>query len=173
MRLGEWRFVAFGLLGYFVYWLGVSQSYRAYDGVAEPTVLNYTFPVFTVLFTELLFRRRGRRSFVAYAVEGVGVALAFLSMVLMVTGGNPAQLGVANPTGLLWGLLGGASYGLFSAYSSTVPRDRQLVSLVYASGTSVLAMGVLAVRFLPNLADLTLRDWLIVLGLGLGVDGIG
>lgn len=167
------RFLIFGPLGYLVYWIGVTESFRAYDTVSEPTVLNYTFPVFTVLFTELLFRRGRRKAPAVYAVEGAGVALGVLATVVMVSGGKVGALSVLNVPGLLWGLLGGASYGLFSAFSGTLPERKSLAFLASASGLSAIGMLLLSIPHLSEFARLTWQDLLLVAAMGGVLESVG
>lgn len=51
-------FIIWGPLGYFLYTVPQIQSFRAFGSASEATILNYTWPFFTVIFTSLLFLLR-------------------------------------------------------------------------------------------------------------------
>ena len=168
------KFILFGLLGYFFYWLGVSECYRSYATVSEPGVLNYTWPLFTALFTELFFRTHKHvKSKAVYLVEGTGILLGFLSTLLMVTEGHILSFNITNGRGLAWGLFAGASYGLYSAFSSTVEKDKQLTFLITSAGLGVIGLGLLSVFQASSLSGLTIPRLLAVVALGCVVDGFG
>jgi drug/metabolite transporter (DMT)-like permease len=133
-------YLLLGPLGYFVYAVALFRSYRAFNSASETTVLNYTWPLFTVLFTEVLFRHvfRRRQPAIQGGVEALGIALGFLSVLALATEGRLTVLDFSNLPGLGWGLLAGASYGLFSAYSSTVSGKEQGTFLLVAVFTSIV-----------------------------------
>jgi len=170
VRLGH---IIFGPCGYFIYSIGLVQSYRHFDSASETTVLNYTWPVFTIVFTELLFGRRRKRTASGRLVEGVGVGLGFLSVLVLATRGNPAAFETTNVGGVLWGLLAGVSYGLFSAYSSTVSADEQSVFLLAAITTSLLLMAGCSVAEIHLLHTFTVQDMLVAVVLGCLLHGVG
>jgi drug/metabolite transporter (DMT)-like permease len=173
MRRLPLRYLAAAPLGYLVYWFALVQCNRAYDTAAEPNALNYTFPVFTVIFTELLFRRhrgagghRGR--------EALGVALAFSSVVVLAARGDLLSLEFTNIAGLSWGLAVGAVYGLYSAISSTLDRRAHLPFLLASSLFGAVGMAALAVAF-PSGGTLRWRpiDVVLVIIMGAVVEGFG
>ena len=73
LRPRDWFF---GLFGYFFYWYGLIQCFREFSSASGSTVLNYTWPVFTVFFTELVFRRTSK-SGLHRLVEWTGIFLGF------------------------------------------------------------------------------------------------
>jgi len=160
-----------GLTGYFIYWIGINQSYRAFDAASETIVLNYTWPVFTVVFTDLVFRR-GPRSRAFRLVEALGIAGGFLSVVVLATKGRFTSFEL-NVAGIAWGLLGGVSYGFFSAYSSTVPREEHSTFLLCSILASLVLIAGLALREIPLFRTFTARDILTVALLGCALDGLG
>ena len=162
----------FGLLGYFLYMVGMNRCFRLFGSAAGSTMLNYTWPVFTVLFAELIFRR-SRKAWGVRLVEGAGLALGFLAVWLLATGGDPLSFRVSNVEGLFWGLLAGASYGLFSAYSGTVPAQDHGVFLVSAIGGSLLLMSPLGLAEWKLLPTLGWPDLLAAAGQGVLMNGLG
>jgi drug/metabolite transporter (DMT)-like permease len=167
-------YLLFGSLGYLLYWVGVTESYRAYGSVAEPIVLNYMWPIFTAVFTESFFRVRvAAKPRAVYAVEIAGLSLAFLSTLVMVTRGSLMSLQIPNASGLCWGLFGAACYGLFSAYSGTVPREQQLIFLMSSAAVGIAGMVLLSLWQLETVTRVSFTDLLVVVTLGAGIDGLG
>jgi drug/metabolite transporter (DMT)-like permease len=116
-----------GPFGYFVYSAALNLSYRNFDSASETTVLNYTWPVFTVIFTQLVFKGLTRKDRLVRMIEWLGIGLGFLSVIVLASRGEFNLLVEPNLPGIGWGLLAGASYGFFSAYSGTVSRERQSI----------------------------------------------
>jgi len=161
-----------GLFGYLIYWIGINQSYRAFDTASETAVLNYTWPIFTVVFTDLLFRRGEKRPLIFRLLEGLGIALGFLSVLVLATKGRFRSFEL-NAAGIGWGLLGGISYGYFSAYSSTVPQEEHSTFLLCSILASLVLMAFLAIREIPLLKTFSAWDVLTVALLGCALDGLG
>jgi drug/metabolite transporter (DMT)-like permease len=171
----SFKYLFFGLFGYFFYWFAFTQSFRAYNTGSEATVLNYTWPIFTIVFTELFFnnRNKGKKTKVIHVVESIGIFLGFLSILILATKGNVFSFNLANGIGLAWGLAAGASYGLFSAYSSTVSKEKQSIFLLYATFVSLAAMLTVSLSEAKIFATLTVNDIIIVALLGAVIDGLG
>jgi drug/metabolite transporter (DMT)-like permease len=161
-----------GLFGYFIYWICFTQSFREFTSASGTTVLNYTWPLFTVLFTELIFRR-SRKPTIYRSVEAAGIVLGFLAVVVLSSRGQIATLEFGRVRGLIWGICTGASYGLFSAYSSRVPREQQALFLFTSAGASLLAMIPFALSEIHMVHDIGLRELTIVFALGSIIDGAG
>ena len=168
-------YVVLGPLGYYVYAVALFQSYRAFNTASQTTVLNYTWPLFTVLFTEVLFRHADRRALLQGVLEAAGIAVGFLSVFVLATEGRLTEFDFANPAGIAWGLLAGASYGLFSAYSSTVASGEQgafLLTSVLASAALVFLTAVVTTE-ISLLTTLTLQDMIYPIVWGCVGNGVG
>lgn len=162
----------FGLFGFFFYWAALVQSFREFSSASGTTVLNYTWPVFTVVFTELFFRRTGK-SPLQRMVEFLGIGLGFASVLVLATGGDIFAFELTHIKGLLWGLAAGASYGFYGAYSGTLNRETQILFLMASAGISALAMIPLSLAELHVLSQVTWRDVLLVAVVGCAIDGGG
>ncbi len=162
-----------GLFGYFVYWAALIQSFRAYNSASEPTILNYTWPIFTVIFTELLFRDNSKKNVIQKVVESTGVIIGFSAIFMLATKGRIFTFDFYNIEGLLWGLLAGASYGFYSGYSGTVSKDDHSLFLMISIFVSLIFMAGLSFSELHVIKTFTLKDFLIVFILGSLIDGIG
>jgi len=170
-RIWRIKYLALGSLGYFWYTTSLNQCYRTNDAATEPTLLNYTWPLFTVLFTRLLqraqFRVRG-----AATIEALGIGAGFLSVALVATGGDLAQVRLANLPGVAWGLFAGATYGLFGAYSSAVPQDEHSAFLLASILASCLLIAPLAATERNLWAQLRWADVATTAALGCVLNGV-
>lgn len=164
-------YLLIGPLGYFVYSVAITQSSRAFDSISETTILNNTWPVFTVLFADL-FLIKTRKPKAIRCVEALGILLSFLSVVILVSGGNFASLQL-EIRGILWGLLAGISYGLFGAYSGVINRDEQKVFLLTAIALSLLLISVPALIESRHTNPLTVLDIVVAFSMGALLDGLG
>ncbi|MFO8130422.1 MAG: DMT family transporter [Bacteroidales bacterium] len=165
-----------GLLGYYAIWVGNTESFLSYDSASETTVLNYTWLVFTVFFSTMIFNRP--KKITVRAITGnVGLLLCFLSVYILAVEGRFTSFNFSNTAGLLWGLMGGMAYGLFSAYSANIPRDKRLLFLIAAVSSSLAAMLITAIfrdsSFRESIAAITLYDILYAFALGVLVDAVG
>lgn len=166
------RYLLVGQLGYFTYWLGIIQSFRAFNSASEPTILNYTWPVFTIIFTELLFRKKPKSN-TFRIIESIGIIFGFISIVTLATEGNFTTLNLLNLKGLGWGLLAGTSYGLFSSYSSTIPKDEHCIFLLSSIFMSLVLMSCFSISEISLIKTFTIKDVFAVAALGCLVDGMG
>jgi drug/metabolite transporter (DMT)-like permease len=166
------RHVFFGLFGYFFYWQALIQCFREFSSASGSTVLNYTWPVFTVLFTEVIFRR-SRKPRLHRLVEWSGIFLGLASVLVLATRGDVLAFEFTHVKGLLWGLAAGGSYGFFGASSGTVPRESHGAFLLAAAGVSVLAMLPFGLSEAGLVGSITARDLVIVAVLGSVFDGMG
>ncbi|MCE1254023.1 MAG: DMT family transporter [Anaerolineae bacterium] len=167
----KWMFLWIGPLGYFVYSVSLNQSSRQFNGISETTILNYTWPIFTILFTHMLAHKEGR-NFWYRLVEALGVFFGFWAVVNMAVKGNYSGLDVNIP-GILWGLIGGMSYGLYSAYSGTLKSDEQSLFLVISTFSSLILVSLCALSELNILNTITLADVGVVCISGFLLNGVG
>ena len=162
-----------GPFGYFIYSVSLIQSYRVFNSASETTILNYTWPIFTVIFTELFFRKKTRKSSSLQIIEVAAIILGFLSVIVLASKGNIALLKILNIKGFGWGLLSGISYGIFSSYSGTISKDEQSAFLFSSISFSLILMLILSVPELNLIETFTTNDLLIVATLGCLLNGIG
>ena len=166
------RHYVFGLFGYFLYWLALIQCFREFSSASGSTVLNYTWPIFTVFFTEFIFRKRSK-PILHRVIEWLGVFMGFIAVAVLATRGNLALFEITHIRGLIWGLAAGATYGLYGAYSGTVPKELHGAFLLVSAGISFLAMLPFGLYEAGLLREITLQDFLVVAILGSVFDGGG
>lgn len=169
----RWSFLLWGPMGYFANMIANTQSFRAFGRASETVVLNYTWPVFTVVFSRFLFSRRADNPpWLVGVVEGVSLLLGIISVVLLATKGEVREFQIYNLPGLVWGLAAGASYGLFSAFSATVSEEEQpafLLTAILASFVFVLPFGLLE---RPSVSRLRPYHVGVALAMGFLVNGV-
>ena len=165
-------YLFFGLFGYFLYWMALNQCFRQFSSASGSTILNYTWPIFTVLFSELIFRR-APKGFAHRILESIGIVLGFASVYVLATGGNVGGFEFTHVKGLLWGILAGAAYGFFSAYSSTVPRESQGTFLLVSIAVSLLAMLPFGLTEIGLLREMSWKEIGAVFMIGSVFDGGG
>lgn len=123
----------FGIVGI----LTVQFTYFAaifHGNAATATVLQYLAPVLIVLYLALRHRRWPT------AVEGIGVALAFVGVVLMVSGGRTDRL-IVPMEGVVWGLVSAVSLAFYTLYPIALLKKIPAYQLL---GAGMLWGGVFA-----------------------------
>ena len=162
-----------GPFGYFIYSTALMKSYRAFDTASETTVLNYTWLIFTVIFTDLFFRKGRHKPRGLRLLEAFGIILGFISIVILATQGKITSLNLLNIKGLAWGSMAGISYGFFSAFSSTVDQEDHSAFLFTSILTSTLWMFIFSFREIDLISTITLNDLAVVAVRGCLLNGAG
>lgn len=162
-----------GPFGYFFYSVGLMQSFRAFDSASETTILNYTWPIFTVVITELFFRKKSQINICQRIIESFGIALGFLSIIVVATQGNIKSFEISNIRGLLWGLSSGVSYGIFSSYSSKITNEDRSAFLFSSILVSLVLISIFSIQEINLIPTFTINDIIIVCVLGCLLNGIG
>ncbi len=149
----RWGYLFWGSLGYFAYTVPQIQSFRAFDSASETTLLVYTWPIFIVLFAWIVGKEKanvGQR-----LRESLGLLCGLAAVGLIATEGHLLQLQFSNLAGVLWGLLAGVSYGAFSYYRATVPKENQTQFLLAGSFASLVLVAPFGLAELAQ-TDITL-----------------
>ncbi len=133
------QLVVFALLGMIPSQLTYFLSIH-YGNAATATVLQFTGPLFIVLYFALAKRQWPRR------VDGIAIILAVVGTVLVVTKGHLTGLALA-PLAVFWGLLAGVSQASYTL----LPRE--LLATFDARLVVGWAMLVGSVPFMPLLVQ--------------------
>ena len=165
------RYALIGLFGYGLYWICYTQSFRHSQSAATSAVLNYTWPLFTVIFTEFLNRSETDRF--AKFLQWSGIVLGTVAVWILVTHGDLASLMLHDPAAVSWGLGAGISYGLFGALSSSISKEEQLIFLFYASAGSAIFLAPLVMSEFHSVFELSLSTFLVILASGVLLDCFG
>lgn len=166
----SFKAVMYGLSGYLIYNLCFGLAIIAYGNATEPTILNYTWPFFTVLFT-VLFYKRQKAGLSFY----VSTMLGFGGVILLASKGDLTSIELDRSAfGLIAGVGTGLSYGLFSAFSSSVAQAAQPKFLLLATLLSFIGMLAFAFYFHGITAfDMPASDFILALIYGLLLDSLG
>ena len=152
-----------GVLGTFLYYEAYYAGLRTLSA-QQATVINYLWPVFTVVLTARLTHERLSHKGQA------ALALSFLGVAVVATGGQVSSLLGMDLRGVFFSLAGAALYALFTSLSVRVKADTLVALLVYYT-TSAAASGVsLAVTgeyFLPDRSEMIVILWTGLLAYGL------
>ena len=165
-----------GVLGYYAIWLGNVKSFQSFDAAAETTVLNYTWLVFTVLFSQAIFNRPKVLT-VDVVVSNLGILICFIAVYLLAMEGNIRGFNYANTSGILWGLFGGAAYGFFSAYSTRIKEENHALFLLAAVASGLIMMlltyFISTENIMADLMAIRFQDILFAIAIGVFVDAFG
>ncbi|HLB49577.1 MAG TPA: EamA family transporter [Anaerolineales bacterium] len=127
--------------------------------VAVATVLNYTAPVFVVLFAWALWHEEPDRR------QTVAVIVAFVGCVLVTGAYNIADMNL-NWLGLLVGLSTGLTYGMFTIFGkNALRRYDSWTVLTYAFGFATATLLVMQPRAMLEMFAKPLSAWLWVIAL--------
>lgn len=140
-----------GFLGSFLYYLLLYFAYAHAKGL-EVLALQYTWPIFIVLFSILLLRERLTRNILLATLMG------FVGVLIVLTKGNITQVYLGNVTTDLLVLLAAAVFGLFSVLSKKVNFEPYTATtLFFASATvfSFIAMKALSTLVVPTASSMT------------------
>lgn len=166
-------FLFFGLFGYFFYYLGLVQSFHFFNSASEPAILNYTFPLFTVLFTEIWFGRKLKRKKEIRMIEYSGVLVGFLAVIVLATKGDIVGLQITNVPAIVWGLSAGIAYAVFSVYSSTVKTEDHDIFLLAGIFSSLIFAVIISVSEIHAIQQVTQTAFLANAVLALVINGFG
>lgn len=170
------KYFCIGLSGYYAVWVGNTESFRAFNSASETTVLNYTWLIFTVVFSEFFFRKK-KTITLKNIIEFSGIFLGFISVYTLSVQGKLLSFQVSNLKGILWGLFGGISYGFFSAYSSTLNEKKQILFLIAAITSSLIAMLITSYfksgNIIKQIQHLSWQQLSLTALLGILVDALG
>lgn len=171
--------IAVGMIGYGLYWICYFRCFRASSSAALPVVFNYTWPIFTVFFSHLIFSPQDQSSTTVprlrrktLLVEMTGMLIGLLGIWSAVSSGAEGT-GPMNFEVIGWGLGAGASYGIFSAYCGLVSKDDQLDFLLLALVASAVFLFIFALEERNSIAQLSWSDVIVIILFGVGSEAFG
>jgi drug/metabolite transporter (DMT)-like permease len=161
-------------LGYGWYWLFYGASFRHTPVAALSAALNYTWPLFTAVFSSIAFssgESAGHPAQKAVRLFGMMLGAVAVSLVLF-------SCGTGSLTGLPWlgivfGLAAGAAYGFYSAYSGTIAAEDQFRFLVLSSLSGMIVLLPFALPELSSLQNVPGSSFAVTILFGIFMDGVG
>ncbi len=155
--------LALGILGYFIY---SALYYKGIDVLSAQTacILNYLWPLFTVLFSIPILGEK-------LSISKVGaLLLSFGGVCVIVLGGGSAQTGSGNMAlGYFACILAAVCYGLFNNLNKRIDGSELVNMFLYIGIGAILA---LLTHLSEGLVIPTGGEWLGLIWLGIFADGI-
>lgn len=145
--------LAFSFLGMlpsqFTYFMAIK-----YGNAATATILQFTGPLFTIIFIALRQLKLPRR------IDCISIIIAMLGTILLVTKGHLNTLSLA-PMAVFWGLLAGLSQASYTLISKKLLSD--FSSLIVVGWAMLLG----SIPFIPTISthQLSIINWKIALSL--------
>ncbi len=150
-----------GVFGYHLAYFGGLQFLMA----QEATILNYLWPLTTMLFAVVLLSERWT------LVKSAAVVLSLAGAWIVISKGDVFAFSFNSPLGIGLSLLAALLYGLFSVLAKRTTYDTTLSMFVYCASACVLALGsMLAFSSfsIPSTSELAGTFWLGGVSIGVG-----
>ncbi len=147
----DWVYLSvLGLLGTYIYYLFLYLGYSKAVGM-EVLVIQYTWPVFIVLFSIFILKEK------LNIIKIIAVTLGFAGVIIVLTKGNFQNINISN--GLVITLVGAgaACFALFSVLSKNIKKEPLGVVTVYfltASLASYISMQYFSDFSLPSSSEI-------------------
>ena len=145
-----------GILGVAIYYFFYSRAYQLIPA-QQAYLLNYSWPVWIVIFTLLLNRDKGTPK------TWISILLGFLGISIIITQGAWPII-IQSKLGAFFALMAGFSYGLFSTLGRRLKYDTTLAMFWYF-GISTLAL-IPVLIWHPIDTNLSLSTWGGILWMG-------
>ncbi len=147
----DWlKSILLGLLGTYVYYILLYFAYANAGGM-EVLVLQYTWPIFTVLFSLLILKEHLTRRKLVAIISG------FLAVIIVVTKGEIRGIVFENLTVDLLVIIAAISFALFSVLSKKIQTDPLVLITIYfmtAAAASLISMLIMSELVLPSRTSL-------------------
>ncbi|MEK7187614.1 MAG: DMT family transporter [Patescibacteria group bacterium] len=156
--------IAFGLgfLGTFLYYLLLYFAYAHISGL-EVLVIQYTWPIFIVLFSSFLLKEKLTPKTI------LSVILGFLGVILVLTRGNLGQLYLSNISMDLLVLLAASVFGLFSVLSKKADLEPFTGTTLFFLAATIFSF--ISMLVLSNFVMPTKESLIPILGNGILING--
>ncbi len=147
----DWTYLGFlGLLGTYLYYLFLYLGYSQAVGM-EVLVIQYTWPVFIVLFSIPILNEP-----LSYR-KVTSITLGFTGVIIVFSKGEFQSINVSNPSVILLVGVGAVCFALFSVLSKNVNKEPLGVTSVYflsASIASFVSMLFFSEFATPSISEL-------------------
>ncbi len=168
----NFKAIVIGFVGHAGYWAFFLFCFRSTDNASVPSILNYTWPAFTVIFSEYIFNYK-KNTLLSRFFQFSGVTFGLLGVAILSTKGDFENLKGINYITASLGIASGMSYGIFSAYSSKIDLRDQLDFLLIASLSSVFFLAPFAYSELSIIKEISFDDVILAAWIGIIMDGLG
>ncbi len=154
-------FIMFGLvcvtLNYISYFEAIART-----SATTAVILLYTAPIFVTVAASILFKERFTLN------KGLALAVTLADCFLVAGGYNRGQL-VANPMGVVAGIVAAVTYGCYTLFSKrSLAKYKSSTTVLYALVFGALFLSLISAPRLNQLWGLPGRAWGFVVALALG-----
>lgn len=168
------HYLVLGFIGYGFFYLINVQSTLHFGNISETMVLGSTWPLFTVLFSYLFVSAHVQNSTrITQVIQAIGMLVGFMAIIVLATKGQPHTLQISNGMGVIFALIAGSSYGLYSALSSTIKQEDTTDFLFQAVLISAIVFWLFAIPHIHTIANLHVTDLLVAGFKGIAINSIG
>lgn len=155
-------------MGFLFYWIFYINTLKSFDLASPAIVLNYTWPLFTFIFSAILFTKTKLNK-----IKTVGMILGFIAIIVLASEGRYSNLEHLNIKGIIFGLLTGISYGLYGGYASTLNDYEHKSYLLKSIIIAVIGISIMNIGSYHLFLKLKIYQVLLAIFLGLIIDGLG
>jgi DME family drug/metabolite transporter len=154
-------FIMFGLVGVTLNYISYFEAI-ARTSATTAVILLYTAPIFVTVAASILFKERFTLN------KGLALSVTLAGCFLVAGGYNPGQL-VANPIGVVAGIVAAVTYGCYTLFSKrSLTKYKSSTTVLYALVFGALFLSLISAPRLNQLWGLPGRGWVLVVALALG-----
>jgi len=158
------HFSLMGFIGIFSYFFFLLNSFVIIN-VQEAYIINYTWPIWMILFTFFLLKSH-------ISMKNIfSLLLGFLGMFIIIMRAGVLNFSLENSKGYLFALMSAILYGLFSAMAKKENRE-PLTSMFFYFSFAFLFSSVLFANF-SYIPSFSFMEIIGLIWLGLGSCGLG
>ena len=162
--LRDWLYLTFlGLLGTYIYYLFLYLGYARATGI-EVLVFQYTWPIFIMLFSIVLFHES------VHLRQILALLLGVLGVLVVLSKGRLSSIHIPHLNVILLVTFGAACFGLFSVLSKRVKKDPFVVVAYYFLVASMAAF--VSMIFTSGIAYPSRNELLPILMNGILINGL-
>ncbi len=156
-------FALMGFIGIFLYRF-FFQAALLRMTAQEAYIVNYTWPIFVVIFAWIILKEKIEWR------KTVGLILAFLGVVVVITKGNFSELSFSL-SGSIFALLGAVVYGLYSAMGKKQTYEKYTSTTFFFLFAFIFS--TITLFMFSSIPSLTLGQIVGLLWLGIFTSGLG
>lgn len=157
------KFAYMSFLGVFLYYILLFTALQRAPG-QEAFIVNYTWPIWVVVFAAIILRERFNFR------KALAVVMGFVGVLFVITKGDITSFDISAVDGNILALSAAVSYGLFSALSKLHDYEK-VTSTMFYYGFSFIYV-TLFIIFFSELHTPTLKESVGLLWLGVFTGGL-
>ena len=153
--IGKLILIAVPSFLYYLFYLYALNEISA----SEASILNYTFPIFIVIFAVLINGERLNR----YNI--ISILVGFIGVIIILTNGNILDFKLSNIKGDLYAVIGAVCWAVFSNFGKKIDVDPMVSNYVYTTVCFILSTILVVVKSSIILPDIIAMSGSAFIGL--------